>query len=188
MFSFGEGEDGQLGHGDHGDGERQLVPKVIEALRGVRVVAIAAGTYHSMVLTDGGDVLTFGYGLRGQLGHGDEGSKPIPRVIESLRGVRVVMAIAAGAYHSMVVTDGGAVLSFGGGDDGELGHGDEEDQFEPKEIEGLRCCANITRVNHPYLRRLVRPTPRSYINDIRTLRSDRRGCPPARVLRRRREC
>ena len=48
VFSFGEGE-GSLGHGDM---EEQRTPKVIEALSGERVVAVAAGSQHSLVLTD----------------------------------------------------------------------------------------------------------------------------------------
>ena len=61
----------------------------------------------------------------------------MPRVIEALRGVRVV-AVAAGCGHSLVLTDGGTVLSFGQGEDGKLGHGDQEDQLVPKVIEALR--------------------------------------------------
>ena len=135
VLSFGYGMDGRLGHGNE---EKQLVPKVIEALRGVRVVAIAAGCYHSMVLTDEGEVLSFGRGGYGRLGHGDDLEDQYePKVIETLRGVRVV-AIAAGCYHSMVLTDEGTVLSFGNGGFGKLGHGDQKTQYEPKVIEALR--------------------------------------------------
>ena len=87
-------------------------PKVIEALRGKRVVAIATGGWHSMVLTDEGTMLSFGLGRDGRLGHGDEVGQLEPKVIDALRGVRVV-AIAAGLEHSMVLTDDGKVLSFG---------------------------------------------------------------------------
>ena len=62
----------------HGDPEDQHEPKVIEALRGSHVVAIAAFG-HSMVLTDQGDLLSFGYasGNR-QLGAGDGNAYGIP--------------------------------------------------------------------------------------------------------------
>lgn len=123
VLSFGGGEYGKLGHGDRAD---QREPKVIEALHGVRVAAIAAARVHSMVLTDEGTVLSFGCGVVGQLGHGlDVGQyycRYEPKVIEALRGVRVV-AIAAGHRHSMVLTDKGTVLSFGDGWSGQLGHG-----------------------------------------------------------------
>ena len=77
-----------------------------------RHVAIAAGTWHSLVLSVEGVVLSFGRGGYGKLGHGDEEDQLEPKVIEALRGRRVV-AIAAGRRHSMVLTEEGEVLSFG---------------------------------------------------------------------------
>ena len=141
VLSFGDGSSGKLGHGDRAN---QLEPKVIDALRGVRVVAIAAGGYHSMVLTDEGVVLSFGHGWYGRLGHGDEMTQWVPKVIEALSGVRVV-AIAASSDHSMVLTDDGTVLSFGDGDRGQLGHGDEETQRAPKVIEAL-CGRRVVAI------------------------------------------
>ena len=112
---------------------------MIEALRGRRVVAIAAGNKHSMVLTGKGEVLSFGDGGNGQLGHGDDKDQHEPKVIEEMRGTRVV-AIAAGIKHSMVLTDKGEVLSFGRGWHGQLGHGDSEGrQLVPKVIEALKA-------------------------------------------------
>ena len=49
----------KLGHGDE---EIQYQPKVIEALRGVRVSAVSTCAGHSLVLTEAGEVLSFGYG------------------------------------------------------------------------------------------------------------------------------
>ncbi len=142
VLSFGMGRCGRLGHGDR---EHQLVPKVIEALRDTRVVAIAAGSFHSMVLTDEGTVLSFGDGGYGKLGHGNKEEQHVPKVVEALRGVRVV-AIAAGDEHSMVLTDEGVMLSFGQGWDGQLGHGNKEEQLEPKVIAG----ATSTSQSHAF--------------------------------------
>ena len=50
-------------------------------------------------------------------------------------GVRVVVA-AAGWHHSSAVTEDGALWTWGGGDNGELGHGDEEDDLEPTVVLG----------------------------------------------------
>jgi alpha-tubulin suppressor-like RCC1 family protein len=130
VLSFGDGDFGRLGHGDN---EEQHTPKVIEALRSERVVAVSAGDQHSLVLTEAGDVLSFGDGV----GHGDTQHYLTPKVIEALRDERVV-AVAAGNGHSLVLTEAGAVLSFGYGLSGRLGHGDEEDQLTPKVIEALR--------------------------------------------------
>ena len=136
VLSFGRAGLGRLGRREYEYGENQLVPEAIEALRGTRVVAIAAGDAHSMVLTDEGVVLSFGRGRFGQLGHGERRDLSRPTKIEALLGERVV-AIAAGDWHSMVLTDGGAVLSFGYGADCGLGHRDNDDRLWPEVIEAL---------------------------------------------------
>jgi hypothetical protein len=91
------------------------------------VVAVSAGEYHSLVLTEAGAVLSFGGGGQGagnsRLGHGDGEEQHTPtKAIEALSGEHVV-AVAAGRLHSLVLTEAGAVLSFGFGDLGGLGHG-----------------------------------------------------------------
>jgi regulator of chromosome condensation len=84
------------------------MPKVMEALRSVRVCAVAAGDNHSLVLDVGGEVNSFGAGGSGRLGHGDTASQPTPQVIKALKGVRVC-AVAAGEMHSLVVGSAGEV-------------------------------------------------------------------------------
>ena len=74
-----------------------------------RIVRVSAGKSHLLALTSSGEVLSFGDGYDGQLGHGDAESCREPKVIEALRGVRV-KAIAAGMSYSLVLTEEGAVL------------------------------------------------------------------------------
>ena len=116
-----------------------------------RIVSVSTGGYpHVLALTAAGEVLSFGRGKFGQLGHGDRKDQRLPKVIDALRGVHVV-AIATGCHHSMVLTIDGKVLSCGAAEAGENGHGswrdtgEEEDQLVPKEIEALkeRCVVAI---------------------------------------------
>ena len=73
----------------------QWQPRVIEALRGERVTAVAAGG-HSLVLTATSDVLSFGVSSTGELGHGaDTVEVMLPTTIEALRG-QTTVALAAG--------------------------------------------------------------------------------------------
>lgn len=51
--------------------EDVLVPKVVEGLPG-DLVAVAAGHYHSMAVTAGGQVWCWGRNLEGQLGRGHD--------------------------------------------------------------------------------------------------------------------
>jgi alpha-tubulin suppressor-like RCC1 family protein len=65
VFSCGNGGQGQLGHGSV---EHKLTPAVVEALEGVTVTNIAAGGWHSLAVTDAGDLYAWGWNERGQLG------------------------------------------------------------------------------------------------------------------------
>ena len=74
--------------GSYGNKEDHLTPKVIEALRGERVVAVSAGPYHSLVLTEASELLSFGDGDDRRLGGAEE--QHTPKFIEALGGERVV--------------------------------------------------------------------------------------------------
>ena len=61
----------------------QVSPRMVGGdLKGVRVVGVAAGGYHSIVLAADSRVFTFGNGEWGRLGHGDEQNQLTPRVVE----------------------------------------------------------------------------------------------------------
>ena len=132
VWSWGGGAGGKLGHGDE---QRQLLPKKVEALAGKRVLAVAAGWSHSLAITADGAVWSWGAGGNGRLGHGDQQEQLLPKKVEALAGQRVV-AVSAGYDHSIAATADGAVFAWGEGDDGSLGHGEDvSHQLLPKKIE-----------------------------------------------------
>jgi alpha-tubulin suppressor-like RCC1 family protein len=100
---------GSVSWGTGGEGD-EAVPRLIEALNHVVVKHVAAGGYHSMVLTRDGDVFTWGWGSHGQLGHGNTGDQLVPKRVEGLTNVT---DIAAGDYHGTAVGEGGAVYTWG---------------------------------------------------------------------------
>jgi len=131
VWSWGEGI-GRLGHGDQ---QRQLLPKKVEAIAGRRVVAVSAGMAHSLAVTTDGAVWSWGAGSFGMLGHGDQRTQLLPKKVEAFAGQRVV-AVSAGSTHSLAIAADGAVVAWGKGDDGRLGHGeDRSNQLLPKKIE-----------------------------------------------------
>ena len=119
----------------HGNQQEQLLPKKIEAFGGQRVIAVSAGNFHSLALTADGAVWSWGNGQEGQLGHGDEYTQLLPKKVEALAGQRVVAVSAHD--HSLALTADGAVWSWGFGEDGSLGHGEDEEQLLPKQVEAL---------------------------------------------------
>ena len=129
----GRGSFGPLGHGDELDASQ---PRKIEAFAGRRVVAVSAGAYHSLGLTADGSVWSWGSAGYGQLGHGDQQEQQLPKKIEAFAGQRVV-AVSAGAYHSLAITADGAVWSWGDGGVGQLGHGDQQEQQLPTKLQAF---------------------------------------------------
>ncbi|TYZ64576.1 hypothetical protein PybrP1_001487 [[Pythium] brassicae (nom. inval.)] len=134
VYSWGRGEDGQLGLGDTSDQHR---PVLVDALQERRIVQIACGSGHTVVLTEEGEVFTWGRGDDGRLGHGDNGWKFVPRLVEELRG-RNIRQVTCGSYHTAAVTVAGDLYTWGGGMYGKLGHGNETGHSTPFLVESLK--------------------------------------------------
>ncbi|KAL5991221.1 hypothetical protein ACLOJK_012127 [Asimina triloba] len=66
VCTWGWGRYGCLGHGNE---ECESVPKVVEALSKVKAVHVATGDYTTFVVSEDGDVYSFGCGESSSLGH-----------------------------------------------------------------------------------------------------------------------
>ncbi|XP_034166972.2 probable E3 ubiquitin-protein ligase HERC1 isoform X4 [Pangasianodon hypophthalmus] len=133
VFSWGDGDYGKLGHGNSAT---QKYPKIIQGpLLGKVVVCVSAGYRHSAAVTNDGELYTWGEGDFGRLGHSDSHSRNVPTLVKDISGVGQA---ACGSSHTVAVAqDGRVVWSFGGGDNGKLGHGDTNRVYRPKVIEAL---------------------------------------------------
>ena len=101
--------------------QTEPLPKRI--LPQVRVRCVAAGSMHSIALTDSGHVWAWGQPLTswGQ----PDGSNCYVRQRGPVRveGIDNVVQIAAGAFHNLALTASGHVLAWGNSDYGQLGLG-----------------------------------------------------------------
>jgi len=84
-----------------------------------RVVDVACGKEHCVLLTEHGQVYTWGGGSRGQLGHGGLASEESPRLVVALDGVRVVR-VAAGGWHTAAISEFHDLYMFGWNESGQL--------------------------------------------------------------------
>jgi alpha-tubulin suppressor-like RCC1 family protein len=134
LYAWGNNRYGQLGIGEHGGGN--TTPQVVAALRGQQIKCVAAGWFHSAVVTAQGDLYTWGCGLDGRLGLGAEQDQVSPQYVFSLRD-NPVASVAAGGFHTLALTEAGHVFSFGYGGNGRLGHGDRGNRALPDWIEAL---------------------------------------------------
>ena len=82
------------------------------------------------------EVLTWGWGCNGQLGHGDVENRIMPQGVAQLHRRRVI-DIVCGSRFTLALTRHGTVYSWGRADDGQLGHGNQQILYMPRSIEGL---------------------------------------------------
>ena len=70
------------------------------------------------------------------LGHGEDlSSQLLPKKIEAFAGRRII-AVSTGFTYSIALTADGAVFTWGMGEDGSLGHGEDlSNQLLPKKVE-----------------------------------------------------
>ncbi|KAL8577369.1 hypothetical protein ACOMHN_038273 [Nucella lapillus] len=119
VYGWGNSRYGQVGVGTRHEYYR---PMLVEALLPHTCVSIQCGQYHSLAITDRCRVWTWGWGVHGQLGHGDPEDQLWPRCVQHLVGRNVVRA-ALGYCHTLVLTELGEVWTFGCGYFGQLGIG-----------------------------------------------------------------
>lgn len=121
VFSFGNANGGQIGRG--GDGS--IAAAVDDThLSGKRISQIAVGANHGLLLSDEGDVYSFGSSLSGQTGLGTDDDVLIPTRIDSsyFQG-KTITQVSAGFSHSLLLAEDGTVFSFGNNGEGQTGQG-----------------------------------------------------------------
>jgi len=131
LYSWGNGEGGQLGHGARV--VQQYGPWRVTGLQHEYVVGIACGNQHSLAVTAGGDLYSWGTNDAGQLGHGHTEQVIHPCKVAALDKVRVD-AVSAGFDHSTALSDGSA-LSWGSNSLGQLGLNHTDDVSLPQRID-----------------------------------------------------
>ena len=133
VWSSGMDTDGQLGLA----ATKHVTNNFIQAISS-GVKAVAAGDYHSIVLMHDHSVWTTGKNSKGQLG---DTSRTDRNIFSPVKGVDFsftefgfkkyhggAQAIAAGGYHSMVLTGNGGVWTTGWNAYGQLGSGLNNDR------------------------------------------------------------
>ncbi len=91
-ISRGKGDGHRLGHASE---EHQRQPKVVESLRGKKVIDIEAGNRHVLALTESGEVYGWGSNDKGQLGEAGVDTKSEPVMVSALEG-KNICGIACG--------------------------------------------------------------------------------------------
>ena len=115
-----------------------LVPSPISGIS--NVVSVAAGYEHTLALRTDGTVFAWGLGDAGQLGTTgplDPNCNLCTNAPAQCAGLTQVVAIAAGANHSVVLDINGRVYTFGNGSLGQLGNGGITNLTVPAIVTGI---------------------------------------------------
>ena len=152
VYCWGDESRGQLGSGDKQyrsrPQENRWLTKLCTKCE-FTIIAVAAGGHHNLALSrQSGQVMTWGAGDYGQLGHGFTWDDAQPRLVNDLKSV---IMISAGARHSLAVSRApgqpSQVWGWGYNGYGELGLGDVNLRTQPTAlasfhrslIKGISC-------------------------------------------------
>ena len=133
VWTWGYNYYGELGLGvfDTGAPYGRSSPTQVPNLTGI--VAVAAGTHHSVALKSDGTVWAWGWNVFGQAGDGSGVNQNAPVKVARLTKV---IAIAAGGNHSLALESDGSVWAWGGNIYGELGDGTTTTRQAPTRVAG----------------------------------------------------
>ncbi|XP_068586194.1 inhibitor of Bruton tyrosine kinase [Cebidichthys violaceus] len=111
VYTWGNNTNFSLGHGNQ---ESRQHPELVDAFARTEVYIkqVVLCKFHSVFLSQKGQVFTCGHGLGGRLGHGDEQTYLVPRMVEGLMSHHCSQ-VAAAKDHTVVLTEEGYVYTFG---------------------------------------------------------------------------
>uniref|UniRef100_A0A667XXU6 Inhibitor of Bruton tyrosine kinase n=1 Tax=Myripristis murdjan TaxID=586833 RepID=A0A667XXU6_9TELE len=111
VYTWGNNTNFSLGHGNQ---ESRQHPELVDvfARTGVYIKQVVLCKFHSVFLSQKGQVFTCGHGQGGRLGHGDEQTYLVPRMVEGLLSHHCSQ-VAAAKDHTVVLTEEGYVYTFG---------------------------------------------------------------------------
>jgi alpha-tubulin suppressor-like RCC1 family protein len=159
LYLWGTGAWGRLGTGNQDDAG---VPRHVTLPNGALAAHVSAGAYHTLVLSNRGELFAFGWNKNGRCGLGRKhptllvlNPEPVP-FFASLRAeaessgnkIPQIVSIEAGQGSSFALLDDGRLFVWGSGSFGVLGLSvdgdDESDQWEPKQVTFLFNVKNAT--------------------------------------------
>lgn len=127
VWAWGFNQDGELGTGA---ASSTPVTSPVQVPSLSSVVALSGGRFHSLALKSDGTVWSWGLNSDGQLGNGSTSTAPTAVPIQ-VAGLSGVVAISAGAFHSLALKSDGTVWAWGDNLSGQLGDGSQTSRSSP---------------------------------------------------------
>ena len=144
IWSWGDNAFGQLGIGNI---VSSINPTRVIQDNGdplTNIVSVAAGSFHSLALSNDGYIWAFGSNQDGQLGNGTTADLSKPAKVqhpENGQALSEIVYIAAGSSHSLALQNSGDIWAWGDNKYGQLGIGTVKNQNLPQKTN----CSDIPK-------------------------------------------
>ena len=129
VWTWGNNASGQLGDGTT---DQRTMP--VQVINLDSVVAVSAGSDHTVALKNDGTVWAWGKNDTGQLGNGSTLASAAP---VQVTGLSNIIAVAAGANFTLALKNDDTVWAWGKNDTGQLGNGSTSSSATPVQVSGL---------------------------------------------------
>ncbi len=148
LWAVGRNAEGQLGDGTT---TRRLNPvQVMEKAPGggttamIDVASVSAGTFHTMILKENGELWAVGRNRMGQLADGTTNNTMTPKqVMTAVAQVSVSCSVLDGG-HTMIVVKDGTLLAVGSNQYGQLGKGRAASVLGPDLKQPMTAVAQVS--------------------------------------------
>lgn len=111
------------------------VPKYVQFFHGKCIKYVATGSFHSLAITQEGDLYSWGEARSGALGTGKHRDvrKPTKIEVEGWPDIKFEQC-AAGYGHSAAITTEGQLFTWGFNVYGQAGHPEKKTEWKPREV------------------------------------------------------
>ena len=159
VVTWGFNSNGQLGNGSTTQSTVPVAVSTSGVLSGKTVIAVAAGTSHSLALCTDGTVAAWGYNAYGQLGNNSTTQSTVPVAVNTsgvLAG-KTVISLSAGGYQSLALCSDGTVAAWGNNSNGQLGNNSTTNSSVPVAVStsGVLSGKTVTAVSAGYYHSLA---------------------------------
>lgn len=132
LYAWGNNREGQLGLNTLKP--MYHIPTLVEAFKEIPLKQAAGGENHSLVLTEEGEVFSFGSAECGKLGLGPVKPKTLYHSPIHISTISDIKHISCGDNHSLAISNDNLLYTWGDGWKGQLGNGGTDNLYEPTSI------------------------------------------------------
>eukprot|EP00698_Gefionella_okellyi_P018948 TRINITY_DN5748_c0_g1_i1.p1 TRINITY_DN5748_c0_g1~~TRINITY_DN5748_c0_g1_i1.p1 ORF type:complete len:1556 (-),score=285.48 TRINITY_DN5748_c0_g1_i1:1621-6288(-) len=140
VYTWGREQDGRLGRNT--GTVAAALPGLVDLSPKIRMVA--CGESHVIVCTVEGTMWSWGVGAKGRLGIDSEDNRLFPTPVKQL-DTKIFVFVAAGAEHSVALTDTGVMVTWGSNEFGQLGQAYSSSAMNRMSLSGSAFAAQQSR-------------------------------------------